>query len=128
MGDPPINFLDVRKSSSEASVIDDTIVGENSEDVTQIGIRPEDIYVVDPATGDPLVDDVDAELSEPVPVTTDVIEPLGNAYEVTLTREDVQITARMRALPEEMTAGSEISIGFDLGNVHRFNAQGMRIE
>lgn len=128
MGDPPINFLDTRESGSEASIIDDAGVDGLTEDVVRIGVRPEDIYFVDPSTGNPLVEDVDVELSDFVPVTVDVIEPLGNAYEVTLTRGDARVKARVRELPEGVTDGSDVAVGFDSENVHHFAVGGPRIE
>lgn len=124
IGNPPMNFFDVDASGhlfpGGDTVQLDAWVSTNAE---TLGLRPENIHIAD--------HERDAArsvtLCEPFECDVEVIEPLGNAYELGLVRSGETFIARLRNLPESVAMGSSIDVAFDAEELHAFDETGETI-
>ncbi|WP_248518128.1 ABC transporter ATP-binding protein [Salinarchaeum laminariae] len=121
VGDPPMNFCD--PDDVQAAGIETPQSAAGSPDT--IGIRPEYIYPTDsrgePAAGDRV--EVDRP-SDPVVLTVELIEPVGRAYEIQLTGHGLDLVARLRTRPDDVTEGDSSEFVFDLDRLTTFNDAG----
>ncbi|WP_313692386.1 ABC transporter ATP-binding protein [Halorarum halobium] len=125
LGEPAINFLPVTDRTGGKIVVGSLPTGVFGDtfpvETERFGIRPEDIDVLDSMDGE--WEDVDGK-SAPVEFTVRFIEPLGNSYEIELTREETSLKAHTVDLPASVEEGSTVPIVFDLQNVLAFDANG----
>ncbi|MFC6825300.1 ABC transporter ATP-binding protein [Halopelagius fulvigenes] len=118
VGEPAINLIDISKGWSRR------LGGDVPSQAETIGIRPENLYVEGNVDSD-VRESVD--LSEPVSLTLDLIEPLGDTYELTLTDEsDTLITVLSRA-GRTLTEGTDVEVVADMSKVHLFDSEGEAI-
>ena len=96
------------------------LAGDVRGDVT-MGIRPEDLYTEADSPDD-------RRLSEPVPGTLEVMEPMGNEiFAYVRVAPESQVVARLE--PQPLGApGDALGLRLDLDKVHLFDADGTRIE
>jgi len=120
IGEPAMNFF---------SLVDDDYLSlfpaapvrvEESipDDTDTLGIRPEHIHLHDTAPENT------SALTPPFECTLDVVEPLGNAYELELIRGDETFTVRQRSLSEKMAAADTVDVVFNADAVHAFDRDG----
>lgn len=121
LGDPSINFLDCEDVSG-TWLSPDEVPG----DAARVGIRPEDLFL---SAGPDQVygDTAPAVPSDPTAAELELVEPLGNTYELTLRLAGQQLTARVPSLPEDATVGAELPIRCDLEKLYAFDGDGGRV-
>jgi len=121
IGDPSMNMLDPA-DLSRAEV--DLPTGSLADPAT-VGIRPEHIY---PATADdkPSTEEQSEvqHWSDTVVFNVELVEPVGRAYEVLLSRESFSLTARLRTLPEGVREGVSATFILDRDRLMCFDATG----
>ena len=120
IGEPAMNFFAVETDGRNARLFPSAPVeiGADLPEATEtIGIRPEHASLASRA------DAVDAP-SDPITCDVEVIEPLGNAYELKLARSDRTFTARLRSLPDAVRAADSVDVVFDRDRLHAFDANG----
>lgn len=119
IGEPAINFVDLDRDW-EHQFIKDVPAGAET-----VGVRPENLHVMN-STNDA---DVDPEkLSDPVSLTVDIIEPLGDTYELTLTdNAETFITVLSRA-GRKLEERASVDIVADMSGVHLFDANGEALQ
>lgn len=132
IGNPAMNFFEVESGDdSRLFTMDTEADGVDlgvslSPEVETLGVRPENIHL----TGDPCESDEDGRavepdsLCEPFVCEVDVIDPLGNAYELGLARGGDTFVARLRELPASVTSGESIEIAFDAAELYAFDSAG----
>lgn len=121
IGDPPMNMLDP-DNVSQAGI---DIPAGSLEVPATVGVRPEHIY---PATadGEPSTEEqIGVERwSKSVSFNVELIEPVGRAYELLLSREAFTLTARLRTLPEGVHEGESTSFVLDRDRLMYFDSTG----
>ena len=127
IGEPSMNFFDVTQDAEPVlfSDADPLPLGDAvSREATTLGVRPEDVALVEPTqrVGPP-----DQHLTESFECEVGVVEPLGNAYELGLVVDDHTFTARLRDRPEAVTEGSTIEAALDTSELHAFDEHGEAI-
>lgn len=121
LGDPSMNIFDAGQDTNPVA----TRLSEYaSEQARRVGIRPEDVYLVNDGQALGAAPDV---ITNSVTCDVTVVEPIGRAYEITLTVGEAQLIARTRERPEWLTAGGTAAIGFDIERITGFDAAGRRI-
>ena len=118
LGEPAINLVDLSEGWARR------LVEDVSSEAETIGIRPENLYVegnIDPGVTD------SADLSDPVSLTLDLIEPLGDTYELTLTDESGTLVTVLSRAGRTLTEGANVEIVADKNNVHLFDSEGEAI-
>ena len=132
IGNPPMNFFDVAVGrgvellpNGDSATLDTSL----PLDTETLGVRPEDVHLLStPAEDVANVSRPDPRmLTNTITCEVTVIEPLGNAYELELTRGDDTFIARLRALPEGVSMGSTVEVAFDRIELHAFDATGEAI-
>lgn len=119
IGEPAINFVDLDRDW-EHQFIKDVPAGAET-----VGVRPENIHVMN-STNDA---DVDPEkLSDPVSLTVDIIEPLGDTYELTLTDNAGTFITVLSRAGRKLEEGASVDIATDMSGVHLFDANGETIQ
>ena len=127
IGEPSMNFFDVTQNDEPVlfSGADPLPLGEAvPPETTTLGVRPEDVALVEPTQG---VETTDQHLTESFECEVEVVEPLGNAYELGLTVEDDEFTVRLRDRPEAVTEGSTVQAALDTSELHAFDEHGEAI-
>ena len=124
IGSPSMNFIDVdvETDGSSATIHDDAsglafelsdeyVAGHELENAPYtLGIRPENIRIVENPTGD-----------ETLTSTVEVVEPIGSDNYVHLTiNEDFLARSTPDVLPE---TGDEVGVVFEETNIHLFDAE-----
>ena len=129
LGEPPINFLDVHERDGEIESVGGvplSIFGDRLPPSTRrVGIRPEDVYLVDADRGHG--DAFAGAPSDPIAFTVDLIEPLGNAYEIAGRVGRTRMRIHVTDLADGVTEGSDVRVVVDLDAVHRFADDGVAI-
>lgn len=132
IGDPAMNFFETESDGNSCLfTLDDEVekidLGVSlSPEVETLGIRPENVHLA----ADYCANDEDSRvyepenLCEPFVCEVDVIEPLGNAYELGLVRGEISFIARSRELPTSVTSGEPVEIAFDTAKLHTFDGGG----
>lgn len=119
IGEPAINFVDLDRDW-EHQFIKDVPAGAET-----VGVRPENLHVMN-STNDA---DVDPEkLSDPVSLTVDIIEPLGDTYELTLTDNAGTFITVLSRAGRKLEEGASVDIAADMSGVHLFDANGETIQ
>jgi multiple sugar transport system ATP-binding protein len=132
IGNPPMNFFDVFVDDDVTLLPNGDAVALDAAlpaDTETLGVRPEDVHL-----RETLAEDVanvsrpdSGDLTNAVPCSVQVIEPLGNAYELELARGDDTFIARVRALPAGVSPGANVEVAFDRTELHAFDATGEAI-
>lgn len=128
LGEPRTNFLDVEREQGTiagAGGIEADRMGSLPPATAKIGVRPEDLYIVEPQ---PRELQGGVTMSDPIPFTVDFVEPLGNAYEVTGRIGVTEIRLHLVALAPSVEEGSEVSVALDLAGLHYFDDRGNSIQ
>ncbi|MFC7157308.1 ABC transporter ATP-binding protein [Halomarina halobia] len=122
IGNPPMNFFEVDAGEGTRVFPDDPVDLDASvpADAATLGVRPEHVHLVGDRDGTRATDD----RCEPFACTVDVIEPLGNAYELGLIRGGEPFVARLRELPESAVPGATVEVAFDAAELHAFDESG----
>lgn len=119
IGEPAINFVDLDRDW-EHQFIKDVPAGAET-----VGVRPENLHVMN-STNDA---DVDPEkLSDPVSLTVDIIEPLGDTYELTLTDNAGTFITVLSRAGRKLEEGASVDIAADMSGVHLFDANGEALQ
>ncbi|MFC4438634.1 MULTISPECIES: ABC transporter ATP-binding protein [Natrialbaceae] len=135
LGEPPMNFLAPDHLAADEPAL---------ADATTIGIRPEDVSVVEEtgvANGGSRNEHASAEEQRPdggdrpagtrtVELEGDaiVVEPLGNAYEIEFDCGGESVTARLRQRPTHVDPGTTATLRFPAAAIHRFDEHGEVID
>jgi multiple sugar transport system ATP-binding protein len=123
LGDPSINFLEVR---------DGRLLGDGDDDgvpldrlgvsvppqTSRLGVRPEDAFIGQSRS-------TEGSLTEPIEFTVDVVEPLGHTYEAALRRGENRFLVQADEL--DATAGDSLYVQFDTDGLLAFDAEGRRL-
>ncbi|WP_435156640.1 ABC transporter ATP-binding protein [Haladaptatus sp. DFWS20] len=132
IGNPPMNFFDASTDEHVQQLLGGGSSPADSllpSETATLGVRPEDVHLHETTTAD--VANVsrpsDSALTDPITCDVTVIEPLGNAYELELTRDGETFIARVRALPQTVSAGETVEVAFDETELHAFDARGEAI-
>ena len=134
IGNPAMNFFDVESDADSRLFATDGGEDGVSFDVslspaaTTLGVRPENVHLSGEhtdGTGSRTHDPDD--LCEPFVCEIEVIEPLGNAYEIGLIRGGEHFVARLRELPASATTSEPVEIAFDTTELHAFDGDGEAI-
>jgi ABC-type sugar transport systems, ATPase components len=123
LGDPSMNIFNI--DTSPSPVVKRLATSAPTE-TARVGIRPEDIYIINKRGGGP-IGARDATLTDPVTCSVTVVEPIGRAYEITLTTGDEEIIVRARDRPSWLEAGKSVSIAFDITGVTHFGSDRRRL-
>jgi multiple sugar transport system ATP-binding protein len=130
LGDPSMNIVSAAGENTAAVDDNDGLVAGLAatapDRAAQVGIRPEDLYLVDEA-GE-FVGDNAPDAASPVydcPMT--VLEPIGRAYELTLETAAQPIVARVRTVPDELRGRDRVRVAFDREAVYAFDTDGGRL-
>ncbi|WP_411966179.1 ABC transporter ATP-binding protein [Haloferax sp. YSMS24] len=122
IGSPSMNFIDVTASRSRDGLIlnhpefeytcTDVLAGELPEDKTEfvLGIRPEDIAIVD------------AEMENSVPIDVEVVEPLGKEQLVYFELASSSYTANISG-DQRVTENERVHIIFPEDRIHIFDSE-----
>jgi multiple sugar transport system ATP-binding protein len=131
LGDPPMNFLSVARTSPAPTLGGDLALPDvpAPADAVRVGVRPEDVYLTDggrrPRTaGRDGKGAREPTLTAPHEFDVAVVEPVGRATELTLARGEESITARVRELPPEVREGGTVRVAFDRDRLHWFDERG----
>ena len=125
IGSPAMNLIEGTASegtfTSSAGDLRVTGVSADVSGAVTLGIRPEDLYTSAESPDD-------RTLSDPVPGTLEVLEPMGNEiFAYVRVAPGSQVVARLE--PQSLGApGEPIGLRLDLGKVHLFDDGGTRIE
>ncbi|WP_303657490.1 ABC transporter ATP-binding protein [Halomarina pelagica] len=125
IGNPPMNFFEIDADEGARAFPDDPVELGASVPAAAVtlGVRPEHVHLVSDRDGEGATED----RCEPFACTVEVIEPLGNAYELGLTRGGEPFVARLRELPASVAPGATVEVAFDAGELHAFDASGEAI-
>ncbi|WP_433627738.1 ABC transporter ATP-binding protein [Halomicrococcus sp. NG-SE-24] len=120
IGEPAMNFFALTADDRPTLFPDDPVpLGTSLPEAAEtVGVRPEHVH---------LASEVDGETPSTMPpfeCGVDVVEPLGNAYEVELVRGTTTFTARQRSLPDNVATDATVDVVFDTDAVHAFDASG----
>ena len=131
LGDPSMNLLPTARAVSDGGEDEDLVtglIGNAPDDATEIGIRPEDLYLV--AHGETVDPDAPTTISTAYECALTVVEPIGRAYELTLrtAKNGITIVARAREVPDELRKRDSIPIAFDPEAVYAFDQEGRRLQ
>lgn len=121
LGDPSMNIFDVDAVS--APVVSALAAGAPAR-TARVGIRPEDGYLVG---GDGRSRAPNVTLTDSVTCSVTVVEPIGRAYEVTLTSGAKQFIIRVRDRPAWLKKDESVSVAFDTTAITHFGPDGRRI-
>lgn len=123
LGEPSMNFLDpdrLRWDERDASVTgaDDPFRGAEN-----VGIRPEDVAIVEEGDQQSHTDQVYELHGEVL-----VVEPLGNAYEIEVDCGGDWVTARLREQPGAISPGTGVTLQLPADAIYKFDGDGEVIE
>lgn len=129
IGSPSMNLFDGQVDGSVLDVgdfraeFDTTGSGLHDGDTVTLGVRPEDIYLVEDADAVP-------HPSDPVTVSVDVLEPVGDqTYAYLLVEDDVgaddDATEVLMSLDpdKEISARSTVEVVFSRDDIHLFDGE-----
>jgi multiple sugar transport system ATP-binding protein len=119
LGDPAINLVDL-SNEWVRELVDDI-----PPEVERVGIRPENLHVAG-ETETSAVEAVDP--SEPVSLTVDLIEPLGDTYEITLIDGSGEFITVLSREGRRISTGESVEIVADKRKMYLFNETGEAIE
>lgn len=135
IGNPAMNFFDAESDDGirlfstgrEAKGVDLGV--PHSSEVETLGVRPEDIHLSGESTAndDYTHESESKDLCEPFTCEVDVVDPLGNAYEVGLNRGEESFVARLRELPSSVTNSEHVEVAFDAAELYAFDSTGEAI-
>jgi multiple sugar transport system ATP-binding protein len=119
LGDPSINFLDVK----DGRLLGDDVPMERlgidvPPQTARLGVRPEDAFVGRGRS-------TEGSLTEPIEFTVDVVEPLGHTYEAALKRGGSRFLVQSDEL--DVSAGDSLYVQFDTDGLLAFDAEGRRL-
>jgi multiple sugar transport system ATP-binding protein len=117
LGEPAINIISLENRWTQK------LVDEPGPAAT-LGIRPENLYL----HGN--VEQVEAEwgeLSAPISLEVELIEPLGDTYELTLTDGDGEAVTVLSRAGRRVDEGDHVDIVADTSSVHLFDENGEAI-
>jgi multiple sugar transport system ATP-binding protein len=130
LGDPSMNIVSVADGNTVSVDENDGLLAGLAatapDRAAQVGIRPEDIYVVDD-TGEFVGDDTPDAASPVYGCPLTVLEPIGRAYELTLETGAEQIVARARTVHDELRGRDRVRVAFDREAVYAFDIDGGRL-
>jgi multiple sugar transport system ATP-binding protein len=135
LGEPRMNFIsrdqlhnDSRYTSLRASLTQAGSATGSTHDLDlSLGIRPENVYLSDPPSGEVAEQDP-SQLSDEIRFELGVIEPLGNVYELNLLHDDDYFIVLTTDRPEGVSAGSDVGVRFDRTAIHAFDSDGNAID
>jgi len=119
LGEPEMNFVDVNDDEEFARAI----LGDAPDtEVSTIGFRPHTMYQAHH------VDRNDAQrYGEPIRFTVEVIEALGDVYEVQLRQGEHEVTGEFADLDQDIDRGKDLEAVVDLNSLYFFDADGQSI-
>ncbi|NHN46453.1 ABC transporter ATP-binding protein [Halostella sp. JP-L12] len=129
LGDPSMNIVSTAGENAPGTNDDGIIAGLAAaapDRAAQVGVRPEDLYLVD-GTGAFVGDNAPDAVSSVYECPLTVLEPIGRAYELTLETGAEQIVARARTVPDELRGRDRVRIAFDRDAVYAFDTDGRRL-
>ena len=119
LGEPAMNFIDIDREWTRKLV--DAAPGE----AETVGVRPENLYVE--GDGD-TKSAVSSKTSDSVTLQLDLIEPLGDTYELTLTDEEGTEVTVLSPAGRTLEEGTTVDVVADVDNVHIFDTKGEAIQ
>jgi len=120
LGDPSMNIFDIDDASPVVARLNAAVPATT----VRVGIRPEDAYLV---SADGPVGAPDGELTDPVSCSVTVVEPIGRAYEVTLSAGGRQFVVRTRERPSWLQVDESVAVAFDTAAIAFFGPDGRRL-
>jgi multiple sugar transport system ATP-binding protein len=117
LGDPAINLLNL----SDGWVRE--LVNDVPQEAERVGIRPENLHVEGETS---TVEAVDP--SEPVSLTVDLIEPLGDTYEISLVDDSGEFITVLSREGRRISPGETVEIVADKRKMYLFDETGEAIE
>jgi len=117
LGDPAINLLNL----SDGWVRE--LVNDVPQEAERVGIRPENLHVEGETS---TVEAVDP--SEPVSLTVDLIEPLGDTYEISLVDDSGEFITVLSREGRRISPGETVEIVADKRKMYLFDETGRAIE
>ena len=136
IGNPAMNFFDVAAgddarlfATDDGTDVVDLGISLPTE-VETLGVRPENIHITEKYRADGEDGRVRKPegLCKPFGCEADVIEPLGNAYELKLVRGGETFVARLRELPASVAAGETVEVAFEPAELHVFDGDGEAVQ
>ncbi|WP_197427887.1 ABC transporter ATP-binding protein, partial [Halogeometricum sp. CBA1124] len=128
LGDPSMNLLptDAARRSADDDALDAALAAAVPGEARRVGVRPENLY---------LVDDAGSVVGPDGPETTaavhdcevTVVEPIGRAYELTLSTPSGPVVVRARTVPDELRGEPRIGVTYDPDALYAFDEDGGRI-
>jgi len=115
LGDPAINLLNL----SDGWVRE--LVNDVPQEAERVGIRPENLHVEGETS---TVEAVDP--SEPVSLTVDLIEPLGDTYEISLVDDSGEFITVLSREGRRISPGETVEIVADKRKMYLFDETGRR--
>ena len=120
LGEPEMNFLHVDGEASKSLLSSAVFRSRVPNDTELIGIRPENMYLEQSL-------DRAIEPGELLTATTQLVEPLGGSYELTLFSGDNKIKLITSEIPGT-AEGEDVNLSLDKNNLHYFDYNGRRID
>jgi multiple sugar transport system ATP-binding protein len=128
LGDPSMNLLptDAARRSSDDGALDAALAAAVPDEARRVGVRPEDLYLVDGA-GSVVGPDGPGTAAAVHDCEVTVVEPIGRAYELTLSTPSGPVVVRARTVPDELRGEPRIGVTYDRDALYAFGEDGGRI-
>ncbi|SFR63493.1 ABC transporter ATP-binding protein [Halogeometricum limi] len=134
LGDPSMNLLPTSVGPSRDGDTGGTERGDElaaglaaavPDDAARVGVRPEDLFLVDGSGS--VVGDGPANVSDVYDCDVHVVEPIGRAYELTLSTAAGPVVLRARTVPDELRGRDRVGVVYDRDSLYAFDADGGRL-
>jgi multiple sugar transport system ATP-binding protein len=117
---------DAARRSADDGALDAALAAAVPDEARRVGVRPEDLYLVDDA-GSVVGPDGPGTAAAVHDCEVTVVEPIGRAYELTLSTASGPVVVRARTVPDELRGEPRIGVTYDRDALYAFDDEGGRI-